>query len=385
MVPTVAVTRPLSVALCDDFAEELWPSMDRVAAMLDAELAHDTAQRVHARRVRPPYLRAATRLPMVGAASAATKVDRFLNRFWHYPRHAATLRDRFDVFHVVDHSYAHVALALPARRTVVTCHDMDAFRSVIEPAVDPRSAPFRSMTRRIAAGLRAAAHVVCDTAAIADALVDAALADAGRVSVVPLGVETRFFSAGCSPQDDRVDLLHVGSTVSRKRIDVLLRVIAGLARDIPSLRLVRVGDPLTPAQRELARELDISDRIVERHSIDESALEECYRRAAMVLQPSEREGFGLPLLEALASGTPVVASDLAVLREVGGDAAMFCPVGDVDGWVRTVGDLLRERANCPLRWRARQDTGRARARLFSWRRFADEMIGIYERVAGGAR
>ena len=57
-----------------------------------------------------------------------------------------------------------------------------------------------------------------------------------------------------------------------------------------------------------------------------------YRRAALVLQPSEAEGFGLPVAEALACGTPVLASDLAVLREVGGEAAVYRAVGDVPAW-----------------------------------------------------
>src|SRR5260370_23004701 len=61
-----------------------------------------------------------------------------------------------------------------------------------------------------------------------------------------------------------------------------------------------------------------------------------YRRASCVLLPSDSEGFGLPLLEAMACGTPVVASDLAVLREVGGGAACYSPVGDIDAWLNII-------------------------------------------------
>ena len=379
---------PLAVALCDDFAEERWPSMDRVAARLAGELSNGFRARVAARRVCPPFAHAATRVPLVGGTAAAAKADRFLNRFWRYPRHAASLRDRFDLFHVIDHSYAHLVSALPAERTIVTCHDLDAFRSLLDPAADPRSAPFRSMTRRIAAGLARAAHVMCDTDAIRRDLVSARLVHEERVSVAPLGVDDRFFADSDAAAADTgpVDLLHVGSTVPRKRIDVLLRIVAALAPDVPALRLVRVGDPLTGDQRRLARDLAIADRIVERAEVDEDALAAIYRRAAIVLQPSDREGFGLPVVEALASGTPVVASDLPALREVGGGAVALCPPGDVDAWTRQVGELLRERANCPSRWRARRDAGRARARQFSWRRFADDVVRVYEHVAGqGAR
>ena len=379
------MTRPLAVALCDDFAEERWPSMDRVAGTLAARLASAHRTRVEAARVCPPFVYAATRLPVLGAAAAAAKADRFLNRFWRYPHHASSLRDRFDLFHVVDHSYAHLVNALPAKRTVVTCHDLDAFRPLIEPDADPRSGPFRSMTQRIATGLGRAAHVMCDTGAIAHDLVSARLADPARVSVVPLGVDARFFMDENGIDETGVDLLHVGSTVMRKRIDLLLRLFSAVAASEPTARLIRIGDPLTDAQRQLARELQIADRIVELRDVDEDTLVACYRRAVLVLQPSDREGFGLPVVEALASGTPVVASDLPVLREVGGDAVTFCPAGDVDVWARTVSGLLRERAACAAKWQARRQAGRDRARRFTWDRFADEVVRVYEQVAVASR
>ena len=63
--------------------------------------------------------------------------------------------------------------------------------------------------------------------------------------------------------------------------------------------------------------------------LDRDELADLYRRAALVLLPSDREGFGLPVVEAMACGTPVVASDIPALREIGGDAAAYCAPGDV--------------------------------------------------------
>ena len=124
---------------------------------------------------------------------------------------------------------------------------------------------------------------------------------------------------------DAIEILHVGSTVPRKRIDVLLRVCGALGRQIPQLRLTRVGEALTPDQQQVLRDSGMSERTTMVNDVDEATLAALYRRATLVLQPSEREGFGLPVIEALASGTPVVASDLAVLREVGGSAVEYCP------------------------------------------------------------
>ena len=358
--------------------------MERVAATLQAELRRHHADVVSAERVAPPFVHAARRLGAGGDASTPFNVDRFLSRFWRYPRHAASLRGRFDVFHVIDHSYAHLVHALPPARTVVTCHDLDAFRSMLAPAEEPRSAAFRAVTRRIASGLGRAARVVCDTDAVRRELVAAGLAEARRAVVAPLGVDDVFFDqgrGGFAPADDRIEILHVGSTAPRKRVDVLLRVCGALMREHPTLRLTRVGDPLTADQRRLAEDAGVAGRLVELGTVDEATLASRYRAATLVLQPSDREGFGLPVLEALASGTPVVASDLPVLREVGAAAVTYCPAGEVGAWSSAVGALLRERACCPARWAARRDAGRAHARGFTWVRFGAQLVDLYQQVA----
>jgi len=370
----------MRVALCDDFREERWSSMDRVAAMLHAELAAHHAESFDAERVCPPFLHAATRVPLAGRLRVAFSADRFLNRFWRYPRHVERLASQYDLFHVIDHSYAHLVHALPAARTVVTCHDLDAFRSVIAPAEEKRSGAFRAMTGDILAGLQRAACVMCDTAAIRDELVGRGLIRADRLVVAPLGVDTIFFEAA-EPATEAIEILHVGSNADRKRIDVLLHVCGALKNDFPQLRLTRVGDPLTVDQQRILHDTGMADRFTAVNRVDEPALAALYRRAAVVLQPSAREGFGLPVIEALAAGTPVVASDLAVLREVGGAAAEYCPIGNIEAWREKVSALLRERRTAPRAWNARRERGREHARRFTWTRYAADVAQVYRDVA----
>jgi glycosyltransferase involved in cell wall biosynthesis len=325
------------------------------------------------------------------AAGLAFKIDRGLNRWWDYPRRLRAIASSFDVFHVVDHTYAHLVHALPPEKTVVTCHDIDTFRSLFYPTEEPRSPLFRAMARRILEGLSKAARVSCDTAAIRNELVAHGAVDPDRVTVVPVGVSGAFTS---TPQPDDADLvartgltendvvlLHVGSTIARKRIDVLLETFAAVRQRVPNARLVRVGSPLTADQTALGSALGIGDRVLSLGAVDETTLAAMYRRAALVLQPSSREGFGLPLIEALASGTPVVATAIATLREVGGDAATYCPLGDSAAWADTIVVLLAERRQAPERWRARVAAGCARARCFTWARYSDRMIDIYRSLA----
>ena len=143
----------------------------------------------------------------------------------------------------------------------------------------------------------------------------------GRLSVIPNGTDT-----GGEPERDaaadveaarmlgarrHVELLHVGSTIPRKRIDVLLDVFAGVRQARPEVRLTRVGGPFTAEQRVRARELGVLDAIHVLPFVDRATLGAVYRRSSLALLTSDREGFGLPIVEALACGTPMVASDIS--------------------------------------------------------------------------
>ena len=188
---------------------------------------------------------------------------------------------------------------------------------------------FRKMMQHVLDGFRTAALVACDSAATRDELVAWDLIARDKLRVVPLGVHPT-----CTPEPnpaadaearrlldggpaDALNLLHVGSTIERKRIDVLLEVFAGVRKEFPRARLVRVGGPFTPAQMKLVKHFKLENAIVVLPHLSREVLAAVYRQSALVLQPSEREGFGLPVIEAMACGTPVVASDLPVLRVVG--------------------------------------------------------------------
>ena len=369
--------------------------MDLVADMLFDRLQREHTATISASLIRPALHRRAGRLPGVVKAPWVRGADRIANRLWDYPRIVAGLADRFDLFHIVDHSYAQLVHRLPTGRTIVTCHDLDTFRSVLNPEVEPRSALFRAMTGHILGGLRKAGHIACDSHATRDALVATAGIAAERTTVVPNGPHP-----SCTPEAEPsadvdaarllgpkggfVDLLHVGSTIARKRIDVLLRIFDSLRSAHRRLRLVRVGGPFTAAQQALVRELGLGDAVVVLPALDRSTLASVYRRSALLLMPSEREGFGLPVLEALACGTPVVASDVAALREVGGYAAVYCPLDDLEAWHRTVTRLLDERAQHPAQWTSRREAAIRRAAAFSWSRYASDLAAIYARVASSS-
>jgi len=181
-------------------------------------------------------------------------------------------------------------------------------------------------------------------------------------------------------------LLNVGSSMPRKRLDLLLRVLAAVRKEagkkVANVRLLRVGEKLTAEQRQLARQLGVESAVVELGSLSRQALAAAYRWARLLVHTAEAEGFGLPLIEAMACGCQVIASDLPVLREVGGAAATYRAVGDIEGWrdaiveALAVADALEER-------HFDREKAFANAARFSWSENAARTARVYEQVLSG--
>lgn len=379
---------PLRVALVADLSEERWPSMDLVAEMFYEQLRTPRyAGMFQVELLRPSF------------TDRGRGVGRYLNRFWDYPRWLRRRAGDFDLFHIVDHSYAHLVHVLPAERTIVTCHDVDAFMPLVDTAVISTRLP-RAIIRTVLSGMRKAACITCVSTATQHEIERFALADPDRLVVVPNGVHPSIAGAP-SPdadaalgqmlgaKDGSLELLHVGSCIPRKRIDLLLQIVAAVSEVVPDVRLLKAGGQLTAEQKTQACELGIANRIVQLPHLASEMLAALYRRADTVLVTSSREGFGLPVVEALASGTAVVATDLPVLREVGGAAVTYAPLGAIDAWCGAVlaqvaagaragvsasgfdtGDtqVLRQRRIC-------------QASRFSWTSAASQLAGVYEQVA----
>ncbi|AWM39597.1 glycosyltransferase family 4 protein [Gemmata obscuriglobus] len=350
----------------------------------DQLLAHLPGTALTATDLETPFVRLFQRSPVVGRTNAAFNVDRLVNRHLTLPRFLRTRAREFDLFHIVDHSYAHATLALPPGRAGVYCHDLDAFRSLLEPAREPRPWWFRRLARRTLRGMQAAAVVFHNSREVGRQLTDAGLVPAEKLVHAPLGVAHEFAPDGGSVElpapglPPEPFLLHVGSHIPRKRIDVLLDVFAAVLKRHPDVRLVQVGPPWARAFADQIERLGTAGRIVRFAGLSREQLAELYRRASVVLVPSAAEGFGLPVIEALACGAAVVASDIPVLREVGGEAVAYRPVADVPAWAEAVSRVLNGTGFAPPR-----EDRLARAALYSWREHARVIADAYLRLAGG--
>jgi glycosyltransferase involved in cell wall biosynthesis len=363
----------MRAALLCDYPEEQWHSMDLCAQMLLDNWRRDHQWQL--RQICPPFQHRLSQFSKFGRV--AFNSDRLLNRFWDYPNYAKQLASQFDIFHVCDHTYAQLVHELPAERTGVYCHDIDAFRSVLEPSKEPRPGWYRVMSQRILDGLQKSAIVFYSTATIRQQIEQYQLIDPARLVQAPLGIAPEFCP---EPQtsSEYPFLLHVGSCIPRKRIDVLLDVFAELNQSYPDLRLVKVSGDWTTEQNQQIEQLGIRSKIIHYHNLSRSEVASLYRQASAVLVTSEAEGFGFPLVEALACGAIVVASDLLVFRENVNDAAVYCPIGDIPTWVEQVSKVLADPDQAPAR-----SLRLAEASRYSWQAHTQAITQAYLQL--GAR
>ena len=369
------------VAMLADYLEEGWTSMDHYAAKLVEALADHP--RFDASIVRPPFLRRVCRLPQVFGPRRSEVLDRIANRYFDYPKAASGLRG-YELFHVLDQTYAHVTRHLPTQRTVVTCHDLDFF----DPPPSTRHAWMVRWTGSVTLpGLQRAARIICDSEAIRNEIATRGLVPPERLAVVPLGVEGMFRPEGARALaraaevllkglDDRPLLLHVGGMAPRKRIDLLLRCFARIRSQIPAAMLIRVGGALSPQLKHLAETLGLERAIIEMPFLSRADLAALYRRVDLLILTSETEGFGLPVLEAMASSVPVVSRNLPAVREVSADAVLFVAGEDVEAYAAACLHVLRDDGVRD----GMKSRGLARAAPFTWERTGEMTGRIYQEV-----
>src|SRR5581483_4829596 len=260
---------------------------------------------------------------------------------------------------------AHFQHALPLGwhgRAVLTLHDLSFERDRSSMSFGDRLT-FKAVVPRSA---RRAEHIfVVSERTKRDVVELYGIADQ-RVTVTPNGVDSAFSPAQAGAgtwAHMRNYLLFVGAIQARK--DPFAALEAAQAVGLP---LVVAGPEKDQA---LARRLQVGGAEL-RGYVGKDELADLYRGAAALLLPSRYEGFGLPVLEAMACGTPVVASDDDALREVAGDAAVYARNGDLAGAVRRA---LAKRDEL-------RTAGLARARLFTWRETAAKTADVYRRLLG---
>lgn len=280
------------------------------------------------------------------------------------------------------------ALGWPARRQVVTLHDVELWRGV-RVAGGMRGAALGLYARLIEGGVRRCAALLAISEVVAEEAAEVLGISRSRIHVVPHGVPPGFSAdatvederlrAGCGvPSHDGPYLMWTGSLRMRdprKALEVLVDAVAGLGPR--AVRLVLAGAPGVETRRVAALARRSQVRVVMPGRVPDPSLAALLRGAACAVVPSLHEGFGLPALEAMACGAPLVATRAGNLPALVGEAGVLVEPGSADALLEGVRAVLGDGA-LAARLRA---AGPVRAAGFSWRRTAEMTADVYRAVA----
>lgn len=249
---------------------------------------------------------------------------------------------------------------------VLTVHDL-AFLDAPEE-LPPSDRELPELVRR---SVQRADMVCTPTEAVARVVADRLDVPRERIAVTPLGVDAAWFAARppSDPMRRRLGLpaqyvLFVGADGPRKGLDRLLRAHAA-APALPPLVVAGPGPSSTDS------------RVLRTGYLSDVDLRGVVAGASVLALPSRDEGFGLPVLEALACGVPVVCSDVPALREVSGGHADLVPVGDVDALAEALVNAVEVAPSS-----SEQAARRAHASEFTWRSCAQATVDAYRRAIG---
>jgi glycosyltransferase involved in cell wall biosynthesis len=312
-------------------------------------------------------------------------------RIWTPPHHrferltlpVEWLPARCDLLHSPDF--------LPVRpgpwRTVITVHDLDFVRHP-----ERLTAEAYRYYGRVGRAVHRTDAIIAVSGATRDDLVALTGADPDRITVVHEAADPRY-----RPRDPRVApcspikiaglcipapyFLFVGTVEPRKNLDTLLDAYAAYRRSSPTAAHLAIAGAAGWKSERTAARLKTEPGVLWTGETEPAELVALYQGATALLLPSWDEGFGLPVIEAMASGTPVAISTAAALTEVGGDAALVAAADDPRAWVAVMETLATDNTR-RAELRAR---GLARAAHFSWERAARQTAAVYTRVLAAPR
>lgn len=316
-----------------------------------------------------------------------SKLKRYIYRFIKYPNEIS--KDRADVNHITDSALSHLINSLDSSNTIITCHDV-----ILVKEADG-SIPCNNRSRIAALalkysleGLKKANKIIVDSEATKRDLLHYGYTGNDKISVIHLGVDPVF--QRYSEEDykkARVKfgipsgkiILHVGVNYSYKNVEAVLEVLKMLEKD--GACLVKVGAGWNKFQSSFISKNGLGNRIIHLGYITKEELSLIYGCVDCLLIPSFYEGFGLPPLEALACGTPVVASNAGALPEVLGDAAILVDPKDVKSIVEMVKRIFSDK----FLVNELKAKGFKQVAKFDWKNTASKTLSIYEKIISSRR
>lgn len=376
--PSHLVTARQKVVLFCDFLEDRRLSMERYTEELSRALATHCANELEVEQCRP-------RIPRLIGASPLGEINRMrIARYLGYP--SSVRKRQGDINHVIDQGYGHLLYCLDPKRTVVTVHDLIPLLRW-KGEVHGMAKGHRPWLSEFSfQALKRAARLIAISENTKRDLIRHIGCDPSRIEVIYWGIDHRFRPY---PEEDRLRMraqlklpgpeahvVLISGGVAYKNGETSLKVAVLLQRrcDRPVV-LARRASP-SASWDAAVREIGMEGRVVAVPHLPAGRMPDLYNAVDCLLFPSWYEGFGLPPLEAMACGTPVVTSDVASLPEVAGDAALMAAPDDIEGLADRVYGLLGDQT-----LRSEQvGKGLRQAAKFSWEQSARRTLQVYQQV-----
>ncbi len=294
---------------------------------------------------------------------------RYLTLWVYYP--AIVKKQKADINHILDHSISHLIGSMKPEKTIITCHDLIGLEV-------PASTSFlrrKMFWSNIIKNILKARKLIVGAQHTKDDILKYSSYKRNDIVVIYEGVSTKFRKIGKDKIDkkfrfNKPAILHVGHDNFYKNVEGLIKAIALLNREAV---LVKVG-PISKRQSRLLKELKIDFAQFMNLSLDELA--QIYNTADLLVYPSWHEGFGFPVLEAMACGCPVICSNVSSLPEVAADAAIMVSPSDIPGIAKAIEKALGSQE---LRQEL-SEKGFRQAKKFSWEKTAQETADVYKKI-----
>lgn len=305
---------------------------------------------------------------------------RWWSQYADYPAQCSSLKA--DIFHITDHVYSHLVRHLDPRKTIVTFHDAVGFNS---KSVERRGFLKGCARQWNLKGLAKAARIICVSEMSKRKLLQLMDYPLERIRVIHLGIENTFFEQFSKQESLRrlgipsgpFYILHTGHTKDHKNIPALFHVVSILKGKIPRpFKILKTGMPFSSEQNLLAQKLGVAGDIRHLGLLDKDRIPDAYRCADVLLLPSYDEGFGFPLLEAMSSSLPIVASNRGSIPEVAGDAALLT---EPDNYDEMAGKILSIALNPEVK-EALVRKGHEWVRQFRWEETARKTLSVYREI-----
>jgi glycosyltransferase involved in cell wall biosynthesis len=266
-------------------------------------------------------------------------------------------------------------LALPLlysqKKCIVTVHDLI-------PLVTKNYTSFVNKIQYffIKYALKKAVHIIADSEHTKKDIIIYINYPEEKITVIPLGIDHSYFFKR-KVKKKKNTILFVGSDAKRKNIELIIQALPLIQKKIPDIQFIKVGEPQDMNMRkyleECAKKAGVADKIIWKNYVD--SLAEEYSSASCFVFPSLYEGFGFPVLEAMACGCPVITTQYTSLPEIAGDAALYCDGHNPEDLAENIIAVLLDSSL----QKSLERKGIERAKKFTWKRCAQESQEVYRK------